>query len=842
MYSASVIQRNIERVEQRVRAQRLRDGQPLGSDQRPFRLVRFDPSISERMSKELPVDAREKEGKFTRELTPTERAFIDNELMMTMLDFQYGCERYFVIQMASESDRPEGFDLADAEEEVGSAGPRLGKFILNGMQIQLMKKLARLEDLCYEALDRGAPINGILLILHKARQLGASVLWQALIFHRVNFYSHINALVASIDDPATEMLFRRFWRIHDNLPFWMRSKIASQGRYEGVRFERDSLVQLQSGKQQKDLGKGETWHAVHVTEASVFERPEDHFDEGLFAAIPNSLYTLYGMEGTSKGKRGWWYDFVTAVMSGSARGGAGRFSHYFAPFYLIDMADSSRGQRSKYRIEAPLDWQPNLSTQMMLRRVESTSHLFCDIERLILHRDVAYWYESTRKYFDERGKLHIFRQNYPVDPNESFQHAAGGAFTNETIERLDGNVAEHSDSVWPYELLTSAEASESSSLISSDDHPVYRRGDYTLQPIPRIEIESSADRDPRGIIWIYEHPADRWFYVLGSDPTGGIPGWRRQFKQSSDINTDNGAIEIFRKDRSPQPCEDCLGRGWKPTSERGVLVECAVCRGRGKTGGAAVQCCEFAGPIDAEELAPYIWFLGRLYRGSSEFEECLAVIENNNTGILTIRTLQSKFDYTNLWQSLSQGAEITPRFTNAVGFYSGPTSVPILHARSRSIVTRKDADIRSPHLVKEYSDAIVKITGSEADAASKSIVVRERFTVPPGGGRHDDRMSASFLCYMILFDISDSVDGQESAAPSPAAVLIPDLASRDATAEEQRERWNRAAAEYVDAESIQLGGHYADCEPWCRADHGQDGEDDFGFDSDELDGEEGEEY
>lgn len=775
-----------------------------------------------------------KTGLYTRDLEPVEQGFIDNELAMGQLDFRYACENYFTIQLASQSDRPAGWETDDdADERTKSAGSRIGKFILNGMQIQLLKKLARLEELCYEALARGAPVNGILLILHKARQLGASMLWQALMLHRTNFYSHINALTASIDAKATQALFRRFERMYDHLPIWMRAKKKRQTVDGGIEFERGSLIDLQSGEQKKDLGKGETWHAFHGTEISSFMNADRHFDEGLFPAVPFSLYTLYGMESTSDGKSGWWYDFVMAVMTGTAEGGAGRFSHYFAPFYLIDMADDARGQRSKYRIEAPVDWSPSVATRRMALRVRDTSHEYCDIERLELHRDVLYWYETTRAYYHKRGKLNFFLQSFPIDAAESFQHASGGAFSNETIERLSLITSDYQP--WPYELTTEDEMVQNLAdgsfdepgtvtvappplqiLPLSNDHIPHRVGQYILRPLD----ESELDRDIRGVVFLWEQPNERYHYVLGCDPTGGIPGWKRIFKQSNDANTDNGAIEIFRRGRPARSCDDCSSRGWHPTSTKGITVECRTCDGRGKLDGRAVQVAEFAAPIDAEDIALYVYVLGRLFRGSSEFEECLAIIESNNTGLLTIRKLQAAYDYTNLWQSDTINNSITPKHTSGIGFSSSATTVPVLHARSRSVVMRRDVEIRSKHLVKEYSDAIVKITGSDSDGNSTSIVVRERFIVPPGGGRHDDRMTASFLVFWALFDWTESGNqADDGGYESPARRTIPDLAARDVSAAEQKERWNDLAAEYLGDEPLMLGGHYPDCSFDCRAEH-----------------------
>ena len=301
--------------------------------------------------------------------------------------------------------------------------------------------------------------------------------------------------------------------------------------------------------------------------------------------------------------------------------------------------------------------------------------------------------------------------------------------------------------------------------------------------------------------------------MVSADPTGGIPGWSREFRQHDDVNTDNAAAGVWRKSLRATPCESCESRGWNPTSVEGIKVECYECDGRGKLGGRPVQAVEYAAPVDAEEQFPLTLFvLSTLFRGRSESEQALTIIEGNNTGLLTIRKLISKFQHSHLYQHRSLDG-MAVKYLNGYGFWSSPQSVPILHARGRGIVVRRNVDIRSRWMVKELSDAIVKITG-EAGA-----ITRERFEVPRGGGRHDDRMTMLFLALWALFDWTESPDS-DTTFESAAAELpsLPDFASTDATAEEQQGAWNKVLAALADGQDLNFG-HYDDCSPECDAQH-----------------------
>lgn len=812
MYSQKVIDQNISRY---IDAERRRTGNSK------FQLHRFPADVIEEMVEHLDSLIDKKTGEFTRDLTDYEQQFINNELALCSLDWRHYNENYIYIELSSQSDRPEGYDLLEQSAEFNKSkkGGPLGKFILNGMQIALLQKLAELEEIAKDQMARGVPVNGILLILLKARQLGASTMWQSLMRHRVNFFSNFPSLVASIDEDNTKLLHRRSERMYDMMPAWMRNKRVRHSLEFGEEFENGSIINLQNFRQEKDLGKGETWRGFHGTEISSItpDRYEDHFEEGLFHAIPYDYRVLYGMESTAKGKTGPWYDFVTNVMSGTAEGGAGRFDCYFGPFYIIDVMDTAKGQRSKYRMEVPDGWQPARDTQLMAERVKETSHLYMpDHSTVRLPLEVLRWYEVMRNAFYRRGKLNLFKQAYPIEPSDAFQHGAAGAFTTETIERLELNCAKYEPI--PYRIIAAEEKEDVEAYIPDFYDParaiIHQVGGYYLGPMHPAEL----DKDPRGIFWFYEQPDTRATYKQSADPSGGIPKWSRAFRQHNDINTDNASIDIFKKPKSVRPCEKCSSRGWLPTDQPNVQLECTECDGRGKIGGRGVQVVHFQAPLDPEEFALPIWLLGKLFRGDDELDECEAIIERNNTGILTIRTLQNRYHYSNLWQTQTVMEGEVVKIKGDIGWHSHPSTVPVLHARGRIATVRRDIEIRCKYTVKELSDAIVKTVGAENEK-TKAITTYERFVVPPGGGRHDDAMTTLFLAVWLLWDWTDIDSDVPETAGEKSMKEIPSVNLRpDASAEMQQQAWNLAAEALFGQFDLDFG-HHPDCDVTCTANH-----------------------
>lgn len=773
VYAESIIQQSIEKVEA---AESVRRG-------KRFRIHRFPVDLLREMLETLD-NLRLPDGKFKRDLTPTELAFIENELVLCRLDFRHYSINYAYILSGSR----EG-----------------GKVLFRpaGSQELLLERIAQLEVAMWEAYSRGQPVDGICLILHKARQLGATIFAQLLLSHRDFFVPGYRALTASMDDQATQAVHARFARLYDNLPWWMQPAISFRTKERGMRFGTlDSSMELQDAKQTKGLGQGEQWDGGHLTECASWGSDGRGLGPGtiqhdFLPTVPYSLRALLLFESTAQGRSGWWYDFTEQVRNGITDGGAGRFTYTFIPYYAIDQWEQANGiQRGesqaadgsglfqKYRRNPPPGWSPSDSTLAHARMVEETSTEWMNGRRVVLDREVLYWYETERELYRLDGRLNSFYTNYAATPEESFQHVGSGAFDIQTIDRIKADV--YKSTPWAYTLMTEEESRECASYT---DLPVHRAAAEAvglaayLGPVHPMQL----DKDPRGIVWLWEQPGPHTYFV-GSDPTSGIPGWTRAMRQHDDINTDNGTIEIGRKGGTPRICPDCRGQGWTRPADRIGYSSCPECKGRGRIGGQAFQVAEFAAPLDAEDLARWIWVLSRVYAGNCGMDEALTIVENNNTGLLTIRKLLSEYGHTNLYRWRTIDGEV-PKYTNSIGWLSSAATVPVLHARSKGVIDRQDYVIRSRWLAKELEDAVVE---TYADGE------RRRFQVPAGAGRHDDRMAGTFFMLWALFDWTESADSAQpllTDSPSPTAFL--ELAATDCTAEEQQHRWNDAIERYL---------------------------------------------
>lgn len=262
------------------------------------------------------------------------------------------------------------------------------------------------------------------------------------------------------------------------------------------------------------------------------------------------------------------------------------------------------------------------------------------------------------------------------------------------------------------------------------------QGRHTVQALPLADL----DHDPRGVVWMYEEPSSRATYVMGIDPTVGITTWHRSLRTRDDLKTDNGAIEIIRV---------------------------------GRNGAPDVQVCEYAAPIDPEDLADVANALGRLYAGNDENEQCLCIIEvYPGPGLLTLRKMINHYGYTNhfLWKYLDS---MSTRPTNSLGWTASPKSVRDLWIRGSRHINRGNIVIYSDHFVEEMVDA-------EQDNL--------KMTAKAIYGRHDDRLRALLMAIWAAHDWSMQIE-TDSQSRVESGVPAASWQSSDMSSERMYEAW-----------------------------------------------------
>ena len=268
---------------------------------------------------------------------------------------------------------------------------------------------------------------------------------------------------------------------------------------------------------------------------------------------------------------------------------------------------------------------------------------------------------------------------------------------------------------------------------------------YTIGRQGTLEAcEDPWDKDPRGLVLMFEPPRQNEAYVMGIDPTVGIVGWNRLLRTQDDVRTDNGAIEIIR-----------VGRGGKPD----------------------VQVCEYAGPIDPEDLADIANVLGRFYGGNDESGQCLCIIEvYPGPGLLTQRKMINALGYHRMfiWKYLDS---MSIKITTSLGWQSSPKSVRDLWIRGTRHITLGGIKILSQYLAEEMAHCEVDELKMTAKASS---------------GKHDDRIRAMLMAIWAAHDWSYQV---EEVKTEVRVGKEPDWQRSDISYEKMLDAWNDRFAE-----------------------------------------------
>jgi hypothetical protein len=340
------------------------------------------------------------DGTLSRDLNMDEKAFIRNEQLLCMIDFRYWLQRYASLLM----DQGGLGSFAEPWES----------------QEILLRVIAAIEDEMFEMALRGDSVDGILIFLHKARQLGATAIARAISCHSMLSKEHTRAMAASVDEDKVLELYDRDKLIIDNLPFYLRPSVGFDEKAQHIFFDKlGSRVIYQLGTQKSGLGQGRQFDVTHLTECASWPYP-GIIEHDWMPTIPQSLRAFALLESTAQGRGNWWHQQIKKLQEHRLR----RWHLVFIPWYA---------EVKKYRATPPTDWNPSDEAMAHAKRVWETSSKYVGKET-VLSREQLYWWQSTRDEYYLSNNLAVFYTNYCATIEESFQHRTKSAFGYDTLE------------------------------------------------------------------------------------------------------------------------------------------------------------------------------------------------------------------------------------------------------------------------------------------------------------------------------------------------------------------------------------------------------------------------
>lgn len=618
--------------------------------------------------------------RITRKPDPAETDWIRNERFLCRADFNYFISRYIWIK--------------NEEDQVVRFNPRVAQSIF--LDLVAENELARIA---------------VMLICLKARQLGLSRITSLLVLHRMLFFPHVNAVIASSTPEKTRLLGDMLDFAFDRLPYWLVPDVTARREGEFIEFGKvDTGVTLQHGAQMTGIARGTTPTVCHLSELCEFLNPEELVDASLMRSMHDSERTLLILESTALGKHNWWHDTWLSAKEGWPEHRS-RLRPCFLPWFVgTDLYPKAAWLRAR---PIPSDHRFPPWVEDHARKAAE----YVDSDPLLkkylgdgwrMPPEQKWFYEVERGEAVRKDRLNKFFQEMPASDDEAFQSTNISVFSHETLayhrDRTTNPLGVYGISgpsdliparLQPHHILLDTTKSPLSADWTWGNHPYPIRFNFLPLRWNGYSTDSGLDK-----VYIWELPESGEIYGLGVDTAEGV-------------GKDRTVVQVIRK-----------GSPWRK----------------------AAQVAEFAtDKLNALDATPFVMALAALYsidpvdesQPEISFRRQIRVaIECRANGDQTqLKMRLAGWANFHPWQRVDN-RELARDQYNKIGVFTNSWFRAALMEYLISMVRDLEIDVRSPFLVKEMESL-------EADEFRQSLRAAQ--------GAHDDRVMALGFIIISLY-------------------------------------------------------------------------------------------
>lgn len=341
----------------------------------------------------------------------------------------------------------------------------------------LRKYQVRLWLLILQMIAENRPVRIIVL---KSRQLGFSTMMQAYLLWRTILNPYSGCLTVAHDDKSSGELFGKIEFAYENLPPWLYSELEA-AKNTAVRGKKlsfgkplnSSFFVDTSGN--KNIGRSMTFQRAHLSEVAFWENIEMKM-YGLLQALGKRPGTECVLESTANGMGTYHHRLWVRACSGESM---------WVPFFVGWSEDADCA------MPAPANFKLTPEERDLKNKFK-------------LSNDQLYWRRITIE--DEcGGDEELFRQEYPIEPDEAFIVSGNPYFGPKVIERTMKLTREPVK--WgKIELLNGKPT-----MIGSHQPDAEVSGGFVDDGTPR-------ERAPW---WVWKDPIPGHPYAIGADIAGG---------------------------------------------------------------------------------------------------------------------------------------------------------------------------------------------------------------------------------------------------------------------------------------------------------------------------------
>ena len=478
---------------------------------------------------------------------------------------------------------------------------------------------------------------------------------------------------------------------------------------------------------------------VSNSEVCEFANPEEDIDASLLFAIHETPDVLFVIESTALGRDNWFHKKWRSSKEGWDTHRS-RLCPLFLPFYVARDLYPDESWLRKHPV--PFGWQP---ADQLLAYAERAKDFVRANTRLrkfmgqlwVMPKEQLWWYDVTRKEYQDNNELNRFLAEVPADDFEAFQSTNRSAFpieiTQAIRERVKGplgvyklvGVGENEHDIPVEHQPSRSEIDTSRQVVPIECNWSNQRYRYQLVP---VKFEGYSNGGSMGKVFIFEAPEENTEYGFGVDTAEGVGG-------------DRTVIEGLRKGDLRRP---------------------------------DAQVFELASDyINGFEFWPWCLALGTLYSTpiAGERHQARSSIECRFNGDSLQNELRKRgWSNHHIWSHLDKKRMHLDR-AQKIGFFTNPWSRSTMLDMLRTYINRDRLLIRSPMFVEEMESL-------EKDDFKQSM--RAAY-----GGRDDRVMALGFILFSFhIYEWPNeqgmnTADQREALAEQDDPVYDPGYQGRD---------------------------------------------------------------
>lgn len=251
--------------------------------------------------------------------------------------------------------------------------------------------------------------------LLKARQLGFSTLFEAIIYAFTSRREGFHSLVVADDEEGSQELFEMNKLYHEKLEEEFKPQLKKSNEialeFTGLK----SRIEVETSRN-KNAGRGSTFQIVHKSETSRFHFPKE-VNLGIANAVPDLPGTMVFDETTANGMNFYYDDVQKSINSVDG------YEFIFIPWVM----------NPDYKMPAS-EFERTLEEQDIAKIAQEKYNITLSDEQLSWRR-----YAIAHKC---SGDISLFKQEYPLTAEEAFIYSGRPRFDVDIVKELIAKSAE----------------------------------------------------------------------------------------------------------------------------------------------------------------------------------------------------------------------------------------------------------------------------------------------------------------------------------------------------------------------------------------------------------------